>query len=105
VPMHTAGFMRVWVATAALLLVATPAFAQFRSSIEGKVSDPSNAIVGAAEVTLTNTETGVTQVTHSNDQGYYRFSTLPPGLYTLTASKQGFQVLVQENVSLQAEQV
>ena len=103
--MERAVFIRVCVATAMLCLPATPLFAQFRSSIEGKVSDTTNAVVGAAEVTLTNTETGVTQVTHSNDQGYYRFSTLPPGLYTLTASKQGFQVLLQENVGLQAEQV
>ena len=92
--MERAVFIRVCVATAMLCLPATPLFAQFRSSIEGKVSDTTNAVVGAAEVTLTNTETGVTQVTHSNDQGYYRFSTLPPGLYTLTASKQGFLSLI-----------
>jgi hypothetical protein len=103
--MRRSGSIRLWLATAVLLLAATPAVAQFSSSIDGNVRDSSSAVLAAAEVTLTNTGTGVTQVTQSNKEGYYRFSTLPPGTFTLTASKQGFQVLVRENVALSAEQV
>jgi len=86
-------------------LLSTPLFAQFRSSIEGTVSDASGAVVPEAQVVLANTETGVSQTAQSNSSGSFRFPSLGPGKYKLTASKAGFQTLNQENITLQAEEI
>lgn len=93
-----------WLLAATMVLITSPSFGQFRSSIEGAVTDSSGAVVAEAQVSLTNTDTGVSQTTQSNGEGLYRFPSLPPGSYKLTATKQGFQMLVQENVSLLAQE-
>ncbi|MGH9469025.1 MAG: carboxypeptidase-like regulatory domain-containing protein [Terriglobia bacterium] len=36
-----------------------------------------------------NDQTGVAHQATSNSSGYYKFTFLPPGVYTLTASKKG----------------
>ncbi|HKI24920.1 MAG TPA: carboxypeptidase-like regulatory domain-containing protein, partial [Candidatus Sulfotelmatobacter sp.] len=81
----------VLAALAGVLLASSPLFAQFHSAIEGTVTDSSGAAVPAAQVVLTNQDTGVSQTTVSNDTGAYHFPSLGLGKYTLTATKQGFQ--------------
>ena len=95
---------RLWLLAVAFCLLATPLMAQFRSSIEGTVTDASGAVLADVNVVLTNTATGVSQTAQSNGSGYFRFPTLPPGSYQLTATKPGFQTLTQENVSLLAQE-
>jgi len=79
---------------ASLLLVvfaiAPSAFAQFSSNLQGVASDNTGAVIPGAEVTLRNTETGVTQVTKTGSQGDYRFVSLAPGPYEVTATASGF---------------
>src|SRR6266850_3977238 len=76
-----------FVVTGALVVVlglACPsAWAQFASAIEGTVTDPSNAVVPGATVTIANEATGVAQTGHTTSAGYYRFPALPGGVYTL----------------------
>lgn len=98
-------FGRLFALALGVLLMSTPLFAQFRSSIEGTVSDSSGAVVPDTQVVLTNTDTGVTQTAHSNNTGYFRFPSLGPGNYQLKATKQGFQTLTQENVTLLAQEI
>ena len=51
--------------TALLLLLAVPVFAQrFTAAIRGTVTDPSNAVIVGAKVTLKNEETGLTRTAH-----------------------------------------
>ena len=92
------------VAVAGILFASSPLFAQFRSSVEGTVSDSSGAVVAAAQVVLTNQDTAVSQTSVSNDAGVYRFPSLGPGSYTLTVTKPGFQTFKQENITLAAEE-
>ncbi len=75
---------------ALLAALATPAFAQEqRGSIEGVVRDASGAVLPGATVEATsNVGPGVSTVTDS--VGVYRFPSLPPGNYKLTANLQGF---------------
>jgi carboxypeptidase family protein/TonB-dependent receptor-like protein len=90
---------------ACILLVsafASAAQAQFRSAIEGAVTDPSGGIVSEAQVTLVNTETGVSQTAKTNSTGSYSFPTLPPGKYKITVSAKGFASVAQENITLGA---
>jgi hypothetical protein len=79
---------------------ASPAFAQFSSSIEGTVSDSSGAVIPDAQVVLVNVETGVSQTTRTNGTGFYRFPSLGPGRYKVTASAKGFVSVAQENITL-----
>jgi len=69
-------------------------WAQFNCAIQGTISDPSSARIPKAAVRLQNTQTGVSQELQTNDAGYYRFLSLPPGDYSVTVSISGFQTKV-----------
>jgi hypothetical protein len=85
-----------------LLLCASPAFAQFdTASVVGTVRDATGAVVPDAKVTLTNTATGVSATRASNGEGLYEFVTVRPGIYVLTAEKEGFSIALVDNVEVQ----
>src|SRR6185437_13716044 len=69
---------------------AAACFGQFNSSIQGTITDPSGAGVGKASVTLRNTATSVSQQTIADSSGNYRFVSLGPGSYEITATGTGF---------------
>ncbi len=77
----------------ALLFLSIPAvFGQSDSgSIAGFAKDPSGAVVPKAKVTLRNESTGVQQTEATNDSGYYVFSNVSPGLYTVDVEASGFK--------------
>jgi outer membrane receptor protein involved in Fe transport len=83
----------VLVAISALVFFSLAAVAQSITSgdIAGVVTDPSGAVVPSAKVTATNNNTGVSHTTTTNGEGFYRFSFLQPGAYTVTAEAKGFQ--------------
>jgi len=68
-----------------------PLMAQFSSSIEGTVTDPSSAAVPNANITLLNQGTGIKLTTTTNGAGYYLFPSLPAGLFSVTAAGSGFK--------------
>jgi hypothetical protein len=86
-----------------LVSLTTIANAQFKAGIQGTVADNTGAIVAGATVTLTNKENNQTQTTQTSDGGFYRFSGLAPGLYTLTVEAQNFKKQTVENVKVDAE--
>lgn len=57
--------------------------------VAGTVSDLSGAGIAGAQVTLTNTDSGVKSSTVAKD-GSYRFQALPPGHYQVEATASGF---------------
>jgi hypothetical protein len=80
-------------------------WAQFASAIEGTVTDPSEAIVPNASVTITNEATGVSQTGQTTSAGYYRFPALPGGTYTVRITAQGFKPWVRERIRVESTQV
>src|SRR5215470_17401856 len=89
---------------AALLLTAfaSSASAQFdTASVVGTVRDSSGGVVPGATVTLTNTATAVSVTRTTNAEGSYEFVTVRPGLYVVTAEKQGFSLALTDNVEVQ----
>jgi hypothetical protein len=74
------------------LLIAPSLMAQSLVSgdLTGSVTDPSGAVVPNATVVLKNNATGAQHTTTTTSSGAYRFSLLPPGSYTVSASAQGF---------------
>ncbi len=86
---------------------AGTAFAQFTASIQGEVKDPSGAGVAKATIHLLNTATGVSAVVTGDDGGNYRFVSLAPGSYKITAEATGFSkseadvtLLTEQNLNL-----
>lgn len=84
---------RKWVlfaGLAAALCMARTASAQATGELTGVTSDPANNAVVGANVRVMNLQTNTEQQTVSNADGIYRFPTLPPGNYKLTAKAPGF---------------
>jgi hypothetical protein len=63
---------------------------QFRAGIQGVVKDATGGVVPGARITLSNNETKRIQKTQTSNQGFYSFSNLFPGNYTIAVEKQGF---------------
>jgi hypothetical protein len=62
----------------------------FSGNIQGVISDPSGAIVPSVSVVLHNVDTGVTATETTSGSGNYRFNSLPPGNYIVSAEAPGF---------------
>src|ERR1035441_4934254 len=91
----------VWglVALFPLLLLA-----QFGASLQGTITDPSGGVIPNASVTLTNDETQKKLTATASGEGFYRFTGLAPGSYTLSAASPNFNRQVLKNIAIQAEQ-
>jgi hypothetical protein len=88
---------------AAMLFGGMPLYAQANNGgIQGRVTDKSGAVIPKAEVTATNTDTGVQQTVQSNGTGDYSISPLQPGNYNIEVVAKGFERLLQENVDVTA---
>ncbi len=93
-------------AGAGLLAAVTCAPAQtITGRITGSVLDASGAVVPEASVTATNSGTGVTSSTRSDQSGIYNFQFLPIGSYTVSASAQGFQKTSVGPLALEIDQI
>ena len=79
---------------------AMSAQAQFRTSIQGVVTDPAGAVVVGANLTLTNPATGEKQIRVSNDSGIFNFNGLAAARFRLEVEKQGFQKQRIDNLEL-----
>ncbi len=68
--------------------------------IQGTVQDEQGATVPGTSVEVKNSDTNLTKTLKTDENGRFVFLQLPPGRYTLTASKQGFATLKQEEFTL-----
>jgi len=59
-------------------------------TLSGNITDPSGALVPGAKVTLVDQQKGYQFATKSDNSGRYVFTTIPPGLYTVSAELKGF---------------
>jgi len=92
---------RMLIALLMCVLVSAPAWAQFETgTVVGTIKDSTGAVVPGAKVTLTNTQTGVTNEKTSDANGSYEFFTVRPGAYVITAEKQGFSIALVDNVTV-----
>jgi hypothetical protein len=73
------------------LAFGSAAYAQSgEADIVGVITDPSGAAIPRVQVTLTNSDSGVVRVVTSQDSGDYRFTSVAPGHYSITAKAQSF---------------
>ncbi|MBM3754406.1 MAG: carboxypeptidase regulatory-like domain-containing protein [Acidobacteria bacterium] len=90
-----------------LIMLALPAcvLAQGGSStISGRITDASDAVIAGAAVRVVNEESGTAVSTVSNDAGLYRAATLLPGAYRIEIEARGFQRAVRSGVVVQVSQ-
>ena len=84
-----------------VLLASSMAWAQVtRASIAGAVTDETGALIPGAEITVTNTDTGISRSVMSNDEGRYFALDLTLGNYEVEASLPGFQTAVRSGFQL-----
>ena len=90
---------RIYLHLSAILLlifaVSTAIFAQSAGSVSGTVTDPNNAVVAGANVTLSNAVTGYTRTATTDAAGNFSFGNVPPNVYTLRTTAAGFRPLAQ----------
>jgi hypothetical protein len=87
-----------------LLFLALSAQAQFRTSIQGVVTDPTGALIPDATLTLTNLETNETIIRKSNAEGVFNFNALPAARFTLLVERAGFKKKALSDLQLIPEQ-
>ena len=85
-------------------LLAAPALAQYRTSIQGVVTDSTGAVVQGATLTLTNPATGEKQVRVSNESGVFNFNALAAARFRLEVGTKGFEKKVIDNLELIPDQ-
>jgi hypothetical protein len=78
--------------------------ADVTARIRGTVTDPSGAVVSNAELTATNTQTGVAYRAKSQTGGNYELLNLPVGTYNLAATAPGFQTFSASGIKLNIDQ-
>ena len=77
-----------------LLLLAVSSWLRAQtvtSTLEGRISDATGAVIPEASVTALNADTGLKRTVTANAVGEYQIGGLPPGDYTVNVEKQGFQ--------------
>jgi len=86
------------VVTLALLWTIPSAGQVLKGSISGTVADQQGAVVSGALVKATNTATGTTQTTTTDNSGLFRFNLIQAGNYKIEVSAQGFKTAVEKDI-------
>jgi hypothetical protein len=92
--------------TAAMFSLSLPsAWAQATTgSIYGRITDPSQAVIRGARITVVGERTGVTYPGQSDNDGNYTVYGLPPGPYSVEVGKDGFESASIKNVVIEIDQ-
>jgi hypothetical protein len=83
-----------------LALSCAAVWAQATAQVSGTVTDQSGARLPGAEVTATQTETGLSRTVVSNETGTYVLASLPTGPYKLEVALPGFRAFAQTGIVL-----
>ena len=87
------------------LLFASAALPQTNTSVvEGRVADPTGAVIRDCGVSLTSLKTGSALTTRTNETGMFVFPSVPVGSYTLKVVKEGFKVYELSDFRVTVEQ-
>src|SRR5262245_7574840 len=87
----------------ALLFLPWPAFVSAQIStgiISGTVADETGAVLPGVNITVKNTETGISQSAITDDGGHYSASQLALGGYEVQADLSGFKTVVRSGITL-----
>jgi hypothetical protein len=90
-----------------LLFLSSPLLAQVDISAQllGIVADSSGAVIPKVQVEASNQQTGLIVTATSDENGNYRFASLPAGTYTVSCARDGFKKFTASDIVLQAQKV
>src|SRR5258708_1506577 len=103
----TSGPIKLWHLSLAVLLAAS--FLGFSSQVRGQavnatllgtVTDSSGAAAANVRMTISETNTGISRTSRTNESGNYVFPDLPPGTYAVTAELSGFKPASDTSIHL-----
>jgi len=84
-----------------IVILALTVVAQVQNGeFSGTVTDPSNASVPGAKVTITNRATNLSVTATTNQSGVYDAKELPAGVYKITVEAAGFKTFSNAGVTL-----
>ncbi len=86
----------------AILTASVPALASVSGSIAGTVKDPAGRAIADAQVTVQETDTGISESTRTDQRGDYIFPVLPVGHYALQIEAPGFATYARTGIVLDA---
>ena len=75
------------------------------ASMNGTVQDNTGAVIPAAKIIATQTQTNFATETVSGQDGSFRIDSIPVGPYVLRASKDGFATYEQKGIVLRVGQI
>lgn len=102
-PKGFSGFFQLVLAFLLLIPLGCPsAFAGTGGTISGVVKDPSGAVVVSAKVVARNSGTGISYAASTDSAGFYSFSDLPVGQYTIEVTQQGFKHHLVKGLTIDA---
>jgi Carboxypeptidase regulatory-like domain len=94
----TIGLIKLWryrivvILGTLLFALSAPVMGQaVNATLLGTVTDSSGASVANTKVTVTETNTGISHASQTNESGNYIFPDLPPGTYRVIAEQSGFK--------------
>ena len=86
-------------------LTSGNAYAQIdQGAIAGTVTDSSGGVISGATVTLTNNDTGLIFTRSTTASGFYTFTPIKIGTYTITVAAPNFDKSVQQNIRVDVSQ-
>ncbi|HZU09718.1 MAG TPA: carboxypeptidase regulatory-like domain-containing protein [Pseudacidobacterium sp.] len=96
-------FVAVVIAAAACFLSVSASAQTSFGRISGTVSAPDGSVVPGAQVIVKNTETQLTRQTTTDQQGFYVFTELPIGTYSVEVNQTGFSKSTRSGLVLVAD--
>ena len=101
---RTRNFFKSWrigtIAGCLLRMAANLSAQGIYATLTGVVSDPSQALVVKAKVTLKDAQSGSQRDSLTNSDGYFTFASVPVGTYDLTVEAPGFNTAKVTGIAL-----
>jgi len=91
------------VVTALLVVLCMPSGVHAQAvtgTLLGNITDSSGAAVPGATVTATEVQTNISRTAVTNETGFYLFSSLQNGTYTVETELTGFKKVIRQNVKV-----
>ena len=91
---------KIWLGLLLLFTFGQWGSAQSVGTINGRITDPSGAVIPGAAVTATNAGTGITRNTVTTAEGQYTIPSLTPGSYSVKVEAPGFAAMERKGATL-----
>src|SRR6266481_9809273 len=96
---------RILVVALVFLLAGSAIGQVLYGTLVGAVTDPQQAAVTGATVSLKNNATGYAVEAKTNDRGGYEIPNIPPGVYDIRISMSGFTTFEARGIDIQANNI